>query len=509
MNRFSVAVRCCLGLLAVGVIASCADDDLQQRLTDPGRSIIPQASDSISLADANATGDAQVVAEESQPEVNVRLPDTYSPARVINVNLDLTDTEEQLVVFKRTDDQTDAIRLLVLTFDRVRNNWIRAWEGETAATNVRSFTVYTDDLIGDHEMELVCFGMNAEGEQTLDVFRRVSSALGLGLSYERIVSIAANVSIEILEIARSDAYENLQATSGTSYPIVVRRRDPESDDVFDLVQTTYYWRFDEGSYVAGDETYIPSAEIQDTRLRDLYAGTPTEFEGFLDGPWFRQDEGELQLVSFSVSERSIVFFYGGHLQQVFRWVDSSKAVYGRDLQILGTNAGIQSISRPMIIRAETLNRIRVSVQGTSDLSGIYERLSPELQQTVISGRTGAAVLSQIELTGPYRSDDGVELAFGDPEFTMRSSPVTGNGGYALYEIGEVTVLELQFLDVNRLPLESRSFRVEYSEERSGDRMVRTLVLEPGSIRIDGFVPSGEPPLRLEQIQAAQEDAAGQ
>jgi hypothetical protein len=506
IGTYSVTARGLAVFATLLVLSSCGTKPVQDELTDPGRSIIPQASSSVPLA-SSTDGQAPPAPPSAPQEVNVQLPAEYSVAQVYNVNLDLTDTEEQIVVFKRRDDEGDAIRLLVLAFDPVRNAWIRAWEGATAANSVRSFTVYTDDLIGDHEMELVCFGINAAGEQTLDVFRRISSALGLGLSYEPVASIRADVSIEIAAVPRWDAYENMQTTSGASYPIIVRRRDTSSDDVFDLIQTTYYWRFDAGSYVAGEEVDIPSEEIQDSRLRDLFSGRVEHFEEFLDGPWYRYDGEELRLVSFSVADRSIVFFYSSHLQQAFIWDDSAKAVYGRDLQVLATNESLESVHKFIMVRAETLNQIRVTVQGTVNLSGTYQRLSSELQTTVASGGRSPARISERELRGPYRSDDGVELVFGDAEFAFRSAPLRGSGGYVLYEFGGVTILELQFVDVNRLPTQTVSYRVTYDEETAPTRIVRTITLTPGTVRIDGFSASGDPVLRMEQIESL-EDTPG-
>ncbi|MCK4516256.1 MAG: pallilysin-related adhesin, partial [Spirochaetaceae bacterium] len=157
------------------------------------------------------------------PDLRVRLPDEYLPSQVFTMNLDLDETEEQIIVFKRRDDPHDLIRILVVSFDPIRNSWIRAWEGATAANNVRSFTLYTDDLIGDHEQEIVCFGINNAGEQTLDIFRRTSNALGLGLAYSPILSLAADVNISIAEIDRSEAFEALEIVSGQSFPVIVER----------------------------------------------------------------------------------------------------------------------------------------------------------------------------------------------------------------------------------------------------------------------------------------------
>lgn len=491
-------------LTLIALIIGCDNQRVNRSISDAGRSIVPQAGESIPLA-AETPFSAPVAEPEAQPQVRVRLPPEYSPAQVIDLNLDLTDTEEQVVVFKRRDDELDLIRILVLSFDPVRNSWIRAWEGETGANSVRSFTLYTDDLIGDHELELVCFGINNAGEQTLDVFRRTSSALGLGLAYESIAALTADVSIQIQQRERSEAYENLQATSGISYPIEVRRRDPDSEDVLDYVSTTYLWRFELGRYVQSETVRIPGEQVEDAQLREIFGGGVSAFERFLSGPWFRLDQGEQRLLHFDLRERSVVF-HSGHLQNVFDWDDSVKAVYGRDLQLIVSNAGIESHIERLVIRAESLSRIRLSAPESGDLSGVYERLSDELQSSIAASRRASARLASLELLGAYRGDEGVELAFSEPEFTMRGTQPSGSGGFVIFELSGDTVLELQFLDVNRLPTETRSFRVSYEEEIGSGRIVRTIELEPGSVGIDGFIPSGAPRLSLEQIEQLEQSA---
>jgi hypothetical protein len=108
-------------------------------------------------------------------------------------------------------------------------------------------------------------------------------------------------------------------------------------------------------------------------------------------------------------------------------------------------------------------------------------------------------LSDIELSGLYRADEGLEIVFSAPEFTYRTAESRKVGGYVLYELGAELVLSLKFVDENRLPVEQRDYRVTYEQIQDDDRLVRRLQLEPGDVGIAGFSESGEDELVLEQI----------
>ncbi len=492
-----------IGTLALGLFVACEEEVTVTRIDDPGRVVVPTGTEQIVLA-AESDIEQSDESTAAAPELRVRLPDEYIPSQAVTVNLNLDDTDEQIVVFKRRDDPEDRIRLLVVVYDPIRNGWIRAWEGVTGATSTRSFTVYTEDLTGDHERELVAFGINERGEQTLDVFRRTNNALGFGLSYAPILSISADVDISVESVQRSKAYENMEVTNAPSFPILAERRDPESSNVFETIQTTYYWDFPSRQYVAGRVETIAGDVIEDDRLRNLYAGTEEEFEQFLSGPWYRSSgAGDMMIAYFGPVDESVVF-YSGNLQQAFDWKVSTKTVYGRGMTLAVTNSSIRTVNLWISVSVESLNRITIAVQGTDGLTGTYERLTGSLQQAVLDSQPKIA-LSDIELSGLYRGDSGREIVFGEQEFTERRETSLVHGGFVLFSLGNDLVLTLKEVDNNRLPVDHESYRVEFEESRDETRITRTLVLEPGEIGLAGFFPNGGDTIVLEQIEEIEEE----
>ena len=487
-----------LALLFPFALIACGVDAPEAPLTELGRTVVPTGTDEIFVPSApvRVAQDSEVAVLE---ELKVRLPADFIPSQAVSTNLDLDENDEQIIVFKRRDDGDDLIRLLVVTFDAVRNAWIRSWEGVTAATSVRSFSVYTDDLTGDLEQEIVAIGINADGEQTVDVFKRTSDLLGLGLSYVPILSASADVSIEIEEIQRSEAYAAMEILSAPSYPIVVENRNPESENVFDTIRTTFFWDSATRTYRAGRTEEVSGQVIEDTRLRDLFAGDEEAFEAYLSGPWYRTSGAdEIRLASFGVKDRTIVF-HSGYLQQAFVWVQSTKTVYGRGITLFVENESIRSVRKYVSVSVNDLNQISVTLQGSDRWDGTYERLGGSLQSDLLAGAEGFA-LSDIRLSGLYRGDDGTELVFTSPEFVQRTAGNETRGGYALFEIGEETILTLKAIDDNRLPEDASTYRAVYSESVGTDRIVRQLELQSGEIGIAGFAPTDTESVVLQQIQ---------
>ena len=87
-------------------------------------------------------------------ETNETLLDLYS------FNLDPDDEEEQILVIRRADDQNGLIRIVVADYSQQSRRWLRTWSGETLATNIKTFQITISDLLGSHEVNIICTGMN-------------------------------------------------------------------------------------------------------------------------------------------------------------------------------------------------------------------------------------------------------------------------------------------------------------------------------------------------------------
>ncbi|MFW6249962.1 MAG: pallilysin-related adhesin [Alkalispirochaetaceae bacterium] len=498
--------RFILLLLFGALLFSCSREEGVEESVGGARRIIPEAGEGVTLATDRPSG-LSIQGESEGSSARIPIAEDVLPVQFVDVNLDTDQAEEQIIGFKRHGDQSDRIHLMVADFDSIRNAYVKSWEGSTAATNVRTFAVYTYDLVGDHTSEIAAFGMNNDGMQTLDVFRRDRGSGRLGLSYQKVLSVATEASIEIDELERSPEYRSLQQ-NGRSWPIIVYSPDEESENPADLIRTTYFWRSSENRYVPGPEEKIPAGQIEEEQLKELYDGDAERFEEYLYGPWYRatgaegtnESPGAPELVHFSREERSISFYREG-AQERFDWLNSYKTMYrsGPGIWMNARNEALENVRRQVSVSALGFDSIHLRVDGEEYWDGTYRRLSENLQRSIVRERRSGAQLSDLSLSGLYRNDSNQEILFSNPRFVMRDSEEEVAGGYAIFEL-EQTVLELKILDDSGLLQKRRTFVVEFEEEEGGERIVRRLTLTPARVRSDSIEYTEGRTLRLEQVE---------
>jgi hypothetical protein len=160
-----------VSLLGFLLLAGGCSSPVEETSTARGREIVPQATDGIVLARQESAG-MSIQVDEERTVARIDLDEGILFISALDVNLDLDEPEEQVLAVKRADDPEDRVRLLVADFDTLRSTYRVVWEGATRATNVRTFAVYTLDLIGDHQDEIIAMGTDNEGRQTMNVYRR-------------------------------------------------------------------------------------------------------------------------------------------------------------------------------------------------------------------------------------------------------------------------------------------------------------------------------------------------
>jgi hypothetical protein len=426
--------------------------------------------------------------------------------QVMNANLDLDTNDEQILVVRDKDTPEGPLKLVVIDYDPVRATYSRTWEGLTLATNLRLFDITLKDLVGDHNLELVCRGMNSAGELTLDVFRKTPSPSGLGLYFAEICQIVSDGSIDIDEFERSEGYRMGQK-NGPSFVITAYSQDRDSDNLLDRVKYTYRWQYQQSRYVLTAVEKLPGAVIEERQLRELFADTSVErFEEFLDGPWYLAGEnGQGEILLFDVLERKISI-YSGQVTEIFLWQASFRSLSNR-LLIFGINEAIESIVKRFTVEVVSLNTIDVAVLGSEQWDrsfGRYIKLGEELQETLLKEDAAEVRTSPLKLQGLYQSGQGVEIIFDPPDFTWIGENDSFSGGFTIISL-DSPVLYLQGIDDNGLPGTSATYIMDYSEKQEGTYLYRTLVLTPARLSIHGVEAESDRKMTFEQLEILQEE----
>jgi len=502
MKKLQLLAVLSLPLLLSGCLRERAD------LSAAGgyRKIVPQLEKEASISEASVSAEN---GEELSIQAKVPLDPDEALIQMENVNLDLDPADEQILVAKKKQDSEAPIKITAVDFDPVRNGYVRTWEGLTHANNVRLFSLSFNDLVGDHNLEIVCRGLTNRGELTLDVFRKASSPNGLGLYFSPICGIVADGSIEIMESERSEGYQMGQK-NGISFPIVAYTQDRESANPLDRLKHSYYWQYQQNKYVLSAVEKLPGAVVEEKQLAELFASSsPATFKQFLAGPWAlsgspdKENSDKREIILFQPEEGRLNIF-SKDVQESYEWKASFRTFSNR-LLILAENESIPSISKRFQIEVKSINTIEVAVVGAEQWDrsfGTYVKLNDELQKSLVSERQEGVQLSDLELRGVFRSGEGIEVIFEPPYFTWIEKDKQYSGGFTLFNLNQ-TVLMLKNREENGFSRTTKTYIVEYTEKKEKNRLSKTLVLAPGRIGIKGVEPLPAPKIILEQVSVVE------
>jgi hypothetical protein len=96
-----------------------------------------------------------------------------------------------------------------------------------------------------------------------------------------------------------------------------------------------------------------------------------------------------------------------------------------------------------------------------------------------------------EPRGLYRSEIGSELTFNLPNYQLRRGDTEEEGGVAIFW-NKYWILQLKAKNEEGLPVETKNYRMEFSEILEENRLIRSLHLSPGKLGITGMETGVEP-----------------
>jgi len=429
----------------------------------------------------------------------------YTVLQILNVNLDQDPDEEQVIAVKRIADVGSPVRLLVVDADPARGTYyFQSWESDTSATDNRVFSLAAKDLIGDHSLQIVANGMNDAGKLTLDVFRLLPPSQGKGLVYRPVCQLVAD-EITVDESERPDSYAT-DPKPGASFPVVAYLRDPESQNVMDLVRIRYAWTAAEGRYVPGAAEKIPGEEVQQAQLRTLFTSSGEQaFEEFISGSWVQviRKDTYASIINFDPLGRRISLS-SGNTQEAYLWRESLRTIYNT-LRAVGENETVLQIRliRTFSITVNDPNTITVTVRSNdSDESSTvtYTRVNDDIRQKLIDRPDAQVILSPLALSGRYSGRQGLTVDFQAPRLTWTDTAGQRTGTYVLFSVGGGTILSTRFsagtVDSDRIS----SWLVDYSEKKDPTSATRTLTLSPVQLTVSGYEEANGDDLFLQQYQ---------
>ena len=250
-------------------------------------------------------------------------------------------------------------------------------------------------------------------------------------------------------------------------------------------------------------------------LPELLASDGTaEFESHLAGPWYRLVQPDpsdsllsrMEIIHFE-PEQGRITLYDGDVQEIYVW-DVSHRLLAARLGIWVHNELVPSIERTINVEAMTADEIRVVMKGDDDhyFDGNYRKLDDQARTRLADSGLVRPGLVDLNLAGLYRDNTGQSIEFEPPHFTWQTANDRVSGTYTAYSLGQ-PVLVFKVMSTAGVTRELRTYTVDYQERRSGEQLLRSLVLRPARLAITGVTGVGAAALHFEQLEILDAETA--
>ena len=434
-----------------------------------------------------------------EPDAMLPLADpgsNYDIVALLDKNLDFEQSDEQVLVARPTDNTEAPLEIFIASTNPVRNQYEIVWKQPVSTRALTGITLRAEDLTGNGRDDLIVAGFDESGRHVTDVFS--VSKRGNLESFSAVFRLTVDGNIDIIVKDRFPAYYSGSA-AGEPYDIVVQKKDVDSANPMDLIETTWNWDPSSFLYRLGPSRSVKAEKILEDRIMKVYAGNVESYESYLTGAWYRETGNASydDILFFNPATREITF-YDGSIQEIYTWGASHRTTAKR-LYTRVNNAIIPSMFDTVTVSAESWDRIELW-RNAQTWNGVYRRLGPGLQDVLDEKSNLPSLLERLPLTGVWRSPGDTEIVFDLPGITLSDAGKLRNGTAALFTIGGRTVLQIQFMKKNGAFEETVNWIAEYSEDRDETRIIRSLTLSPAILSVGSVRSTGTPWRRFEQIE---------
>lgn len=383
---------------------------------------------------------------ESSVRSIIPLEDGELQVSVLSEDFDGDGAEESVIAYRNLLVADNPIYITYIDYDQARREYTRLWSAPTLATRPGTLSLFSIDLIGDHQNCIVVTGMNQKNEQTLSAFRILPEDKREGGSpfYKVIAEISIDGVINIQESERSQAYQ-MGFARGASFVISDKGRDPYSANELDQVERTYTYDPIAGEYERSSTVRVPGAQIEAKLVREILSGGKKSFEAFIDGLWYHVTaEGTIdnnKYIYFDTTNAE-VNFYTDDTQQVYQWLSSYATRYG--LFISSQNISVSTLNRKIDVELESIDSIRVKVSEdvrmriimNAPWDGSYRKAKTLPQSENETARIQPSIKAKYET--PLGSMSFEE----NGQYKVDQNGVVSEGRYIFFRIGKEELLEL-------------------------------------------------------------------
>lgn len=489
LSRFS---RFILGAASFFLLTSCRPEETNQKPVGGG--ILTPLTESTSTNSQGGSDRGTSLQEPILPLVN--LGENYNILSILDGNLDMEPADEQVLVAMPLDKEDAPLEIMIASTNPIRNQYAVDWSMPLIVRTLTGITLRSEDMTGNGRSDLIVAGFDENGNHMTEVF--AVSKNGEISDFLRVFSLTVKGNIDIVTTERSPAYLS-GISAGEPFNIVVQKRDPDSDNAMDIIETDWVWNAAAFAFQQGETRQVKAQTILEGRIAGVYTGDVEVYEQYLAGVWYRESgDGAFEdMLFFDPGTREIIF-YDGSIEEVFTWGQSHRTTAKR-LYTRVNNAVIPSMYDTVWVSAESWENIDLW-RRDANWNGSYRRLGAALQNVLDSNSQLAPITDPVPLSGVWRSSGGTEIIFDLPNVQWTEDGKTRTGTASLFKLNETMVLQIRFMKKNGALEERVNWAAEYEEVNDEVRIIRTLSLSPAKLTVDGIRTLGSSWRRFEQIE---------
>ena len=365
---------------------------------------------------------------ENTSLIQLNMDETLITTLSIDLNSDTF--EDQIVAVKKANNPN--IVIIIGLYNSKTSEYQRFTEIQTSIFQVKTFSLMTMDLAGNHTNTLVCTGFSSNNDSILQAYNPKSEKNRF--SIVKIIDLKTDGTIFIQQAQRNDNY-SIYNMNAECFPIIMYSTEetPEGTD-FEQIQTTYEWNKKTEVYEPTTTTRLSSKKIAAKELARILDGNISTFTNFLDGLWYRTNTtGQQRYIFFDPKSEEIIFFDQA-IQEVYDWLNNTLRKSG--VYISASNKSISNLVRYFDIALVSVDEIRVRVRddvrmiiGTDTLwDGVYKKTSQKMSS--VQSKTTATNIIKImeEGAGKWNFQDN-SVVFTDGVFSLSNKDKKESGVY--------------------------------------------------------------------------------
>ncbi|MBI9098729.1 MAG: pallilysin-related adhesin [Spirochaetaceae bacterium] len=494
-------------LLSLLAISCRIKIDVEEKIIP--QTIVPGAERELPITNTDSTIETVVF---QKYDAQILIDRDYTIFEIQNINIDGDEEEEQIILAGPLNDDRKIFKIFVADYDPQKDEYIEIYRDGISENNLKIASIVSEDITGDHFNEVIITGIDTKGLQVYEIFKVITIDDTGDTAFVKVFSQAADGDFELHKPDRGNDYK-IDNLKGESYILELQKKNPEDEK--SLIIEKYKWNETTHFFDLSNSEKVKISLVSNENLLNFYRGTSEDFLQFLSGPWYKVKDLDgipthnMNEIFQILPEAQTLTFFSNDIQESFTWADDKKPIkYRNALSFYDVrNNFLKSMYFSISIYIESFDSIQVKIRGNERWGGTYTQLTENLQYVLTDRSRENSLISDLNIKGLFKTNLNTEIIFDNPEYILKENGIETKGIYTIFDLYDDTILEMKELNANGLTKEVKLYKMNYSETSDDFRIIRTITLQKGKLKVDGLMRESNSELHFEQIEKINQDVS--